>query len=67
MKKYIRICDNCGITFETDSKHQRLCKPCYHKEMSKHYDLVPIPWSPDIKVYVPKLLTNYLNKIWGND
>ena len=67
MKKYIRICSVCGKTFETDLKHRDTCKQCHHTEMSKNYDLVSILWSPDIKVYVPKVLTNYLNKICGND
>lgn len=67
MKKYIRICACCGNTYETDLKCRNLCKPCHHKKMSKTYDLVPIPWSPDKKVYIPRVLTNHLNKIWSND
>jgi hypothetical protein len=31
MKKYIRICDCCGNTFETDKDNQTTCLFCYHK------------------------------------
>jgi hypothetical protein len=31
MKKYIRICDCCGNTFETDKDNQTVCLFCYHK------------------------------------
>lgn len=29
MKKYIRVCRDCGITFETDESFMHYCKPCY--------------------------------------
>jgi hypothetical protein len=31
MKKYIRICDCCGNTFETDKDNQTVCLFCYRK------------------------------------
>ena len=31
MKKYIKICPECGNTFETDYKDQKCCKPCIAK------------------------------------
>jgi hypothetical protein len=31
MKKYIRICNCCGNTFETDKDNQTVCLFCYHK------------------------------------
>jgi predicted amidophosphoribosyltransferase len=31
MKKYIRICDCCGNTFETDKDIQIVCLFCYRK------------------------------------
>lgn len=37
MKKYIRICDCCGNTFETDKDNQTVCLFCHHKML--HYFL----------------------------
>lgn len=31
MKKYIKVCPECGNTFETDDKEQKCCKPCIAK------------------------------------
>ena len=31
MKKYIRVCNCCGNTFETDKDKQTVCLFCYHK------------------------------------
>jgi hypothetical protein len=31
MKKYIRICNCCGNTFETDKDKQTVCLFCYRK------------------------------------
>ena len=31
MKRYIKICPECGNTFETDHKDQKCCKPCITK------------------------------------
>lgn len=31
MKKYIRICDCCGNTFETDKDKHTVCLFCYRK------------------------------------
>lgn len=31
MKKYIRTCDCCGNTFETDKDNQTVCLFCYRK------------------------------------
>lgn len=31
MKRYIKICPECGNTFETDNKDQKCCKPCIVK------------------------------------
>lgn len=28
MKKYIRVCQICGNTFETDSEIMQICNPC---------------------------------------
>ena len=35
MKKYMKICPECGNTFETDYKDQKCCKPCISKELKK--------------------------------
>lgn len=31
MKKYIRVCNCCGNTFETDKDKQTVCLFCHHK------------------------------------
>lgn len=31
MKKHLRICMDCGNTFETDNEFQKCCKPCISK------------------------------------
>ena len=34
MKQYIRICNCCGNTFETDKDNQTICLFCYRKMLN---------------------------------
>lgn len=40
MKKYIKICPECGNTFETDDKDQKCCKPCIAKVCKQYLPII---------------------------
>ena len=40
MKKYIKICPECGNTFETDDKDQKCCKLCMAKICNQYLPTV---------------------------
>ena len=42
MKMYIRICDCCGNTFETDKDKQTVCLFCHRKMLHDFWFLVQI-------------------------
>lgn len=40
MKRYIKICPECGNTFETDDKDQKCCKPCIAKVCKQYLPII---------------------------
>ena len=61
MKKYIKICPECGNTFETDYKDQKCCKPCIVK-VCKQY----LPEITDLVGKLTKSLDEALDKEQSN-
>ena len=40
MKKYMKVCPECGNTFETDDKDQKCCKQCIAKICNQYLPTV---------------------------
>lgn len=40
MKKYMKICPECGNTFETDDKDQKCCKSCIGEACKQHISTI---------------------------
>lgn len=61
MKKYIRICRECGITFETDYVFMHCCKPCYKQwtdMLAQQYEedgIKDLIWRPEYSKTLEKL------------